>query len=359
MTYLFFVQGEGRGHMTQALTLKGKLENRGHQVLAVVVGTDKKTETPSFFREQVNIPLFRIDSPNFVVAKDGRGIKIMASLAQTIGHLASYLKSLKTIKKIINDFNPDALVSFYEPLAGNYYRFSGDKRPMFCIGHQYFLEHPSFHFPPGDRLSKFSLKFYNHFAAPRRSVKILLSFTAEKDIPTKKSFVCPPLLRPMVRQQNPTQNDFLLVYMLNAGYGPEIINWSRLNPGTKIEAFWNKPGEEITSFSDNLIFHRLNAEKFINRLATCRAFASTAGFESIAEAAYLQKDILMVPTAGHFEQKCNAVDAARAGLAIMSENFNLSLLTDEQTKTHSFKTSAAFKKWVDNNDEKMINLLEK
>jgi hypothetical protein len=43
----------------------------------------------------------------------------------------------------------------------------------------------------------------------------------------------------------------------------------------------------------------------------------------------------------------------------MSKNFNLSLLANEQTKTHSPQTSAAFKEWVDNNDEKIIKLLEK
>ena len=36
----------------------------------------------------------------------------------------------------------------------------------------------------------------------------------------------------------------------------------------------------------------------------CKAYASTAGFESVCEAMYLGKPILMVPA--HIEQDCNA-----------------------------------------------------
>lgn len=358
MTYLFFVQGEGRGHLTQAITLKEKLENNGHQVLAAIIGTDRNNEIPSFFKEQINTTLFRVESPNFVVDKNSQGIKILASLGQALLRMPSYINSLKTIKKIVNDYNPDALINFYEPLAGNYYRFSRDKRPMFCLGHQYFIEHPSFRPPNGDILSRLALKFYNHFTAPRRSTKIALSFTKEDDCLAKKLSVCPPLIRQIIKDQKPITDNFLLLYMLNVGYSQEIINWSRSHPQIKIEAFWNHPEEDKTNFGPNLTFHHLSGIKFINYLSSCRAYASTAGFDSISEAAYLQKNILMVPTKNHFEQKCNAIDAERAGLAINSQNFDLSLIINKLTDGQPQKTLIIFKKWVDNYDDKIINLLE-
>lgn len=35
MKYMFIVQGEGRGHLTQALTLEERLRAEGHEVVEV------------------------------------------------------------------------------------------------------------------------------------------------------------------------------------------------------------------------------------------------------------------------------------------------------------------------------------
>lgn len=64
----------------------------------------------------------------------------------------------------------------------------------------------------------------------------------------------------------------------------------------------------------HLSFHQIDDVKFLNRMAGCRAYASTAGFESICEAMYLGKPVLMVPA--HIEQDCNAYDAYRSGAGI-------------------------------------------
>ena len=38
MKFLFIVQGEGKGHLTQALALEEMLKNNGHEVVEVLVG---------------------------------------------------------------------------------------------------------------------------------------------------------------------------------------------------------------------------------------------------------------------------------------------------------------------------------
>ncbi len=38
MKFLFIVQGEGRGHLTQAITLEEILRRNGHEVVEVLVG---------------------------------------------------------------------------------------------------------------------------------------------------------------------------------------------------------------------------------------------------------------------------------------------------------------------------------
>ncbi len=358
MKYLFFVQGEGRGHLSQALALKKKLEEHGHQILGVIVGVNYHAHLPNFFKKEINVPLFELASPGFTVDKKGKGINIFSTVLKTTWHFFLYLQSLREIKKITNSLNPDILINFYEVLAGNYYRFYHDQRPLFSIGHQYFIQAPAFKFPPKQYLARLAFRFYNHLNAPRGSIKIALSFTSEKDQLKRKLFICPPLIRQDIKNKIPANKNFILVYLLNSGYSESIKKWSQAHPQTKIEAFWDKLTPEKTTFGPNLTFNCLSGEKFITYLANCQAYASTAGFDSIAEAAYLQKTILMIPTKNHFEQKCNAQDAQRAKIAQSSENFNLSLITNEVTINNS-QALISFKNWVDNNDDKIVKILEK
>lgn len=38
MKFLFIVQGEGRGHLTQCIALEKILRNNGHEVVEILVG---------------------------------------------------------------------------------------------------------------------------------------------------------------------------------------------------------------------------------------------------------------------------------------------------------------------------------
>ena len=49
MNYVFLVQGEGRGHMSQAIALYGILKKNGHEVSAVLVGKSPRRQVPAFF----------------------------------------------------------------------------------------------------------------------------------------------------------------------------------------------------------------------------------------------------------------------------------------------------------------------
>jgi uncharacterized protein (TIGR00661 family) len=358
MKYLFFVQTDGRGHMTQAITLKEKLEKNGHTIVGVVVGSDKNKKLPAFFTEQFACPFFDLESPKFLSTKDGKGVRIIASFFYTIYRLRPYLASIWQVKKIVSSLQPDVIINFYEPLAGNYYRLFKDRRPMFCLGHQFFINHPALKNPEINFINKLFFRFYNYLTAGHRAVKIALSFSKEADLPKKNLFVCPPLIRGAIKNSAASNDNFILVYILTSGFSQEIITWSNDHPNYQVEAFWDRHEQEETRLGENLVFHYLNGEKFINRLSTCSAYVATAGFDSIAEAAYLQKSILMIPTKNHFEQKSNAADAKRAGIAVSAKNFDLSLIADQQQKTHSSGALQTFKEWVDGYDDKIINILE-
>ena len=51
MKIMFTVQGDGRGHMTQAIAAVQTCERHGHEVVAVTIGMNPGRTIPDFFRQ--------------------------------------------------------------------------------------------------------------------------------------------------------------------------------------------------------------------------------------------------------------------------------------------------------------------
>ena len=81
MKVIFVIQGEGRGHLTQALALKQMLLHEGHEVVKVLVGKSKNRVIPEFFQNKIGTPIEVFDSPNFLPSKDNRKFNLLRSLA--------------------------------------------------------------------------------------------------------------------------------------------------------------------------------------------------------------------------------------------------------------------------------------
>ncbi len=80
MKVIFVIQGEGRGHLTQALALKQMLLHEGHEVVKVLVGKSKNRVIPEFFQDKIGNPIEVFDSPNFLPSKDNRKFNLLRSL---------------------------------------------------------------------------------------------------------------------------------------------------------------------------------------------------------------------------------------------------------------------------------------
>lgn len=325
--FLFVVQGEGRGHLTQAIAMQAILQEAQHEVVAVLVGKSHR-KIPAFFEEQITAPIHYFESPNFVKDKNNRKILIAKTILYNTGKLKTFLGSLSELKKWYRAYQPDVIINFYDFLAGFYNIFYRNAIPMVVVGHQYFLEHPKFEFPKGHRIDKFLLKQNTRITCWGAKIKLALSFAPYLQN-HKNILIVPPLLRKEVLRLVPEKQDFILCYVNNDGYGDDIIAWHKQNPYIKLECFWDRKGApEVEHYHENLIFHQISDTKFLEKMRTCKAFVTTAGFESVCEAMYLGKPVMMIPVEGQFEQSCNALDAQKAGAGIMSTDFNISKLLD-------------------------------
>ena len=115
---------------------------------------------------------------------------------------------------------------------------------------------------------------------------------------------------------------------------------------TKLRMLEAKLPPYVTSYLDD--------KEFIRQMAGCMAYASTAGFESICEAMYLGKPLMMVPS--HIEQKCNAFDATKFDAAIESDKFDLSVLLN--FSQNGFVPDAGFPQWALSAGDIIIRELE-
>ena len=70
MRYLFIIQGEGRGHLTQAMTLERLLTSHGHEVVKMLVGKSESRTVPAFFTNGVKAPVAYFETMNFVARID-------------------------------------------------------------------------------------------------------------------------------------------------------------------------------------------------------------------------------------------------------------------------------------------------
>lgn len=347
MHFVFIVQGEGRGHMTQAISLRNMLVQNGHEVKAVLVGQSARREIPHFFIEKIKSKVIGFESPNFVLDSKKKGLRIAESFRVNLMKSRTFWSNLHVIDQTVQQHQPHVVVNFYDLLAGIYSLCYKDKRKFkfVCVGHQLLFEHSGFEFTRKRKIEKNLLRLHTRITTSKSDLNLGLSFVTMPHEPKKRLYVVPPLLRNEVLSQKSEDKNFLLGYMVNEGYAEDIIAWHSRHKHISLVCFWDKKeAKDPYCPHENLVFYQLNDERFVEHMRTCSGYLSTAGFESICEAMYWGKPILMVPTAHHYEQLCNSLDATKAGAGISHDKFDISLLM-EYIPRHKNRQNE-FQEWV-------------
>ena len=354
MKAIFIVQGEGRGHLTQAIAMEDLLRRHGHEVVEVLVGKSDARHLPGFFNRNIHAPVKRFVSPNFLPTPANKRVNILRSVAYNLLWLPVYLRSILFIRQRIKESGADVVINFYELLTGLAYLILPPDVPQVSIGHQYVFLHRDFELPHSIRVSMFTLRLFTRLTCIGARVKLALSFHEMDDDVEQRIRVVPPLLRKDVLSCRGTEGDYVHGYMLNAGFGEEVRQWHEKHPDVPLHFFWDKRDEpEVLRVDDTLTFHQLDDMEFLRYMAGCKAYATTAGFESVCEAMYLGKPQLMVPA--HIEQDCNAYDAVRNGAGITSDSFDLERLL---RFAETYQPDAGFVRWVDSCPWRIVSCIE-
>lgn len=354
MKYIFIVQGEGRGHMTQALTLAGLLRSKGHQIVKVLVGKSPSRKLPDFFMNGISAPVVQFESMNFMPSADNRKPSMVTTVLFNSFNMHRFYPSMQLIKDEIHSSDADVVVNFYELLAGMTYFFYELHIPMVSIGHQYLFLHKDFGLPRHKYPGSVALDFFTRMTSVGSVKHLALSFRHMEPDQEHNIVVVPPLLRPEVMDLHPSDGDYIHGYMLNSGFAKDVMEWHESHPEIPLRFFWdNWEAGKVQVIDDTLSFYLIDDHEFLRQMAGCRAYASTAGFESICEAMYLGKPVLMVPS--HIEQEINAFDATRNGAGVACDRFDLSRLVEF---TDHFKPEPGFVEWARSASDLIIRELE-
>ncbi len=354
MKFLFIVQGEGRGHLTQAITVEEMLRRNGHEVVEVLVGKSNSRKLPGFFNRSIHAPVKRFISPNFLPTASNKRVNMTRSVAYNLLRVPAYFRSACYIKKCIRESGADMVINFYELLTGLTYLFFAPKVPYICIGHQYLFLHRDFVFPKKSRMSIEMLKFFTQMTSLGARECFALSFSSMADDEERHLKVIPPLLRREVLLTESKVGNYIHGYMVNAGFAENVMAWHAKNKSVPMHFFWDKPDEaEVERVDDTLAFQQLNDVEFLRRMAGCKAYATTAGFESVCEAMFLGKPLMMVPA--HIEQDCNAYDAARNGAGIISDDFAMDELLEF---ADTYQPNKNFVRWARSSERLLLYAIE-
>ncbi len=224
MNVLFSVQGDGRGHMTQAIAYGEMLAGHGHKVVGVLAGINQSRRLPTFFLDAFPVPVRTFASPGFSM-KQGRAISTLRSAIHLCRSLPAYSRSLQFIHEAIRDTRPDLVVNFLEPLVGYFYLRRRSPVPMLSVAHHFMFEHPRYPRIRGFALQRIGMRRYVNLTGAN-AARLGLSFYPAEDLPGQRLFVCPPILRRQLFQLQPDPGGrHLLVYLLNHGYEAEVEAW--------------------------------------------------------------------------------------------------------------------------------------
>lgn len=372
----FVVQGEGRGHMTQALGLASYLRAAGHEVRRVLLGRSPYRSVPRYFLDGIGAPVETFDGPTQVPDASGEGVSMVATAVDAVRRSPRFVRAVQMIDDRTR--GADVVVNFLDLLGALALRRKEQPVPAMAVAHNYLFLHPELAGAPGPSAMRRAVLSYFRATTLGSGRTLALSFGPMDSGDRAGLEVTPPLIRPGLSDLRVEDDGSLLAYALNAGYGRRLVAWQKRHPEVTVHCFVDGGMEALGldgldtrpdrsgsappvidgrgegSFNG----HALNDISFLEHLARCRAFVGSAGFESLCEAHFLGKPVLAVPTDGQFEQLLNAWDAERCGIARHGSYDDLDEFWSAATAA-SVDEVQAFRAWVDRGPEIFVDAVER
>lgn len=297
---VYGVQSTGKGHLSRLLGLLPLFRREGHDLLVFVTG---RWDPPSYFLDALAPTRYRRFAGVSMVEDGVGGVSKRGTVKAFATRLPGLFHSFRRAQRLISVFNPDLIVSDFDPVTGS--PFVAPSVLKVGIGNHFTLARPGAAHPPGLKMERFNVRVVEKLFTSGLDVRIGCHF-----YPLDEETL-PPILRPDALAYEPENRGHLLVYHAFPGLLEPIVDYAKRHPETPIVVYGYR--SRPRGVPDSVRFEN-DANRFLADLATCDAFVGTAGFQTIAEAFYFGKKLVMQPIEGHYEQLWNAAEVERHGM---------------------------------------------
>ncbi|MCL5124061.1 MAG: hypothetical protein M1511_06110 [Deltaproteobacteria bacterium] len=312
---LYGVMGDARGHVTRALTVAQEMPT--HEFLFVGSGKVRDLRSKGYMVEDV---------PMLSTFYKNNKVDMGATVANALAVLCTGSKFKRRVIDIIQDFNPDQILTDYEyftPLAA---RSLG--RACISIDHQHILTHCSYQPPPSEKLSRFLTCSVIKYLYSNCSRYFIVSFFHLPPKNAQTTDVTPPLVRNAVRMMNASDGDHVLVYQTSPTFHRLFPVLEKVDTKFVIYGFGAQPNRK------NLVFKAPSTDGFLEDLASARYAITNGGHNVLCESIYLGKPVLAFPIAKAYEQFVNSYFLAQRGYGAYSTSLNPSEKLFENFEKH-------------------------
>ncbi len=287
MRILYAIQGTGNGHLSRARDIIPILK-KNHEVDLLVSGTQADVSLPYEVKYTFN------------------GLSFIFGAKGGVDLLETYKKS--NIKKLLSEINSlpvneyDLVLNDFEPVSA--WACYLNNKKCIALSHQSAVLHKLAPQPKDiDPLGKAILKNY----APTTE-KYGFHFKPYGDQ------IFTPVIRKQVREQIIDDRGHYTVYL--PSYDDDgILKVLRKFENTKWQVFSKHNKQGFTE--NNISIQPINNEAFIESMATSTGVLCGAGFETPAEALFMNKKLMVIPMKGQYEQQCNAATLKEMGVPVI------------------------------------------
>ena len=282
MKILYAFSGTGYGHASRAMSILPLLQH--HEVDVMISGEMNPIDIGQYIKYRFKGFTFIYDNGKLDYWKTFRQLSIFQSIKDILSTPVQQY---------------DLIISDFEPISAYAAKLRGIKS-LSLSHHAAFLSEKTPRPNKVDIMAEWILKNY----APCK-YNIGFHFKRYDD------FILPPHIRNVIRdnKESTMRLGYILVYLSAYNINDLVETFTKYKEYKFIiftsqtkNSYWNHSNIEIKP---------TNPYNFMYALLRCNGVITGGGFETVAEALYLNKPVFTIPIKGQYEQECNATAASK------------------------------------------------